>query len=208
MILAETDKGEDLVCSCRDGIRLLAGHDLKVIECLLILSLPEVRHRPSQSGIGVIRLGLELLLRTLKGNLGTLSGRSWFACPADRYVDKQLVAQPRLVLLEVLLELVSVCLTRDGGYWGSSPDSAIPRATFRPQQGVQGPGSQLLLFESPLNFNLLISVNPNVQPGVVIGGFLDPEGCMKISGLTVFPDRHVPSNIDGKELVLLVPFIL
>ena len=95
-------------CLAGDGFRVLADHDLKVIECLLILSQTEVRHRPSQPGIEIVRLGLELLLRTLKVSLGTLSGRLWFACPADRDVEEQLVAQVRLFLLEVSLELVSM----------------------------------------------------------------------------------------------------
>jgi len=38
----------------RDGLRVLADHDLKVIKCLLILSQPDVRHGPSQPGIEIV----------------------------------------------------------------------------------------------------------------------------------------------------------
>ena len=107
LLLPETGQGDDPVLSGGGGFRVLADHDLKVIECLLILSQTEVRHSPSQPGIEIVRLGLELPLRTLKVSLGTLSSRLWFARPADRHVDEQLVAQVRLVLLEVSLELVS-----------------------------------------------------------------------------------------------------
>ena len=105
-LLAEPGEGDDPVLFGRDGFRVLSDHDLKVIECFLILSQTEVRHRPSQPGIEIVGLGLELLVRNLKGSLGAISGRLWFACPADRHVDEQLVAQVRLVLLEVVLELV------------------------------------------------------------------------------------------------------
>src|SRR5271157_5639260 len=92
--------------------------------------------KPEPAGIEIAGLGLEFLLRTLKGSLGALSGRLWFACPADRYIQEQLVAQGQLLLLEVFLELISMRLTCDCGSWGAPPDTAISCATLRPNHGV------------------------------------------------------------------------
>ena len=52
-----------LYCFGRDGFRVLRDHDLKVIECFLILSQTEVRHGPGQPGVEIVGLGLELLVR-------------------------------------------------------------------------------------------------------------------------------------------------
>ena len=100
LLLAQPGEGDDPVLFGEDGFRVLPDHEPKIIECLLILAQTEVCHRPSEPGIEIVRLRLELLLRTLKVSLGTLSDRLWSACPADRHVDEQLVAQVRLVLLE------------------------------------------------------------------------------------------------------------
>ncbi len=47
LLLAEPGEGDDPVLFSRDGFRVLPDHDLKVIECLLILSQPKVRQSPS-----------------------------------------------------------------------------------------------------------------------------------------------------------------
>ena len=51
------------------GLRLwvLPDHDLKVIECFLILPEPQFRQSASQPDIEIVGLGLELLVRALKG---------------------------------------------------------------------------------------------------------------------------------------------
>src|SRR5262249_1815048 len=114
---------------------VLPDHDLKVVECLLIIAQTEIRHRPSEPGIDIIRLSLELLVRRLKGSLSTFSWRLWFAFPTDHHVDEQLVAQVCLAPLEVALELVSIRPTRDGGCRGSSPDAAVSRASVGSDHG-------------------------------------------------------------------------
>ena len=75
---------------------------------------------PDLARAGIVTFALNVSLRTLLG-------RVWFACPTDRHIEEQLVAQVRLGVLEVFLELVSTRPTCDGGSWGSSPNAAIAR---------------------------------------------------------------------------------
>src|SRR5262249_23577403 len=108
---------------------------------------------------------------------------------------------------EVVLELVSIRLTRDGGCRGSSPDAAVSRLTVRASHGMQHSGDQLLVFELALKLILFISGHADVNPDVIIAGFLNPEGCIAVGGLAHRIGCDITDDIDGKEPVFLVPLV-
>ena len=148
LLLAQPGEGDDPVLLGGDGFRVLSDHDLKIIECLLILSQTEVRHGPSQPGIKVVGLGLELLLRISRSALArSRAGRGWLAPLTARSRSNWSPSSAACFCSNVSLELVAIDLTRDGGFRGSSPDAAISRATVGPDHGVQGPGDQLRVLE-------------------------------------------------------------
>src|SRR5262249_1331086 len=186
---------------------VLPDHEPKIVESLLILAQAKVRHRSRQPRVEIVGPGLELLLRSLKGSLGTLPDRSRSACLAEHDISERLVAsahmallevaQVRLVLLEVALELISTRLTHAGDCRGSSPDAAVSRLIVRASHGVQDSGDQLLVSQLALNLSLLSSGYAGVHPGVVIAGFLDPEGRIAIGGLSALPLHHGTAAIDS-----------
>jgi hypothetical protein len=46
---------------------------------------------------------------------------------------------------------------------------------------------------------LLIRGQANIEPGVVVAGFLDPDGRVAVDGLAVWIGCDVASDIDGDE---------
>ena len=73
---------------------------------------------------------------------------------------------------------------------------------------LQSPGNQLRLLELILNFICLESGRPDVHPGFVVAGPLDPQGCVAAGGLAVFLGHQVPGDIDGNEPIDSVLFVL
>jgi hypothetical protein len=72
LLLAKTSKGKDPIFFSCDVFWVLADHEPKIVQRFLILSQTEVRHRTSETGIDIIRLGFELLVHTRgesKGNV-------------------------------------------------------------------------------------------------------------------------------------------
>ena len=80
--------------------------------------------------------------------------------------------------------------------------------TVGPDHACRVWGISFSSFSLIVNQSLLIGGGPDVQPGVVIAGLLDPEGCIAVGGLAALIGCDVTGDIDGNELVFLVPLIL
>jgi hypothetical protein len=80
--------------------------------------------------------------------------------------------------------------------------------TVRPSHGVQCSEDQLLVFELILHLSLLIIRDPNVHPGIIIACSFYPQGCRAVGGLAPRIGCDITGDIDGKELVLLIPLVL
>ena len=78
LLLAEPGKGDDPILFCGECFGVLPDHKLEVIKRPLILTQTQVRHRPVEPGIHIVRLGLELLIGT--------SNATWTSSRGDRLV--------------------------------------------------------------------------------------------------------------------------
>ena len=129
-----------------------------------------------------------------------LGDRQPLAGLADRDIDQDPVAEQGLVFGEVPREQVAVALSADAGRRGLAPDAGVPHAAIRGTHGLQRSRDQLGVIEGLLGVRQIVIGRPEVQPGVGIAGFLDPEGCIALGGLAA-DTRHVARDVDRQEFL-------
>ena len=169
-------------------------------------SRSQARARASRA-LEVVGLGLESFLRPLERRTCPLGDRQPLAGLADRDIDEHPVAEQGLVLGVVPREQVAVTLGGDAGRRGLAPDAGIPHAAVGRAQGVERPGDQLGVIQGLLGLGQIVIGRPEVEPGVVIAGFLGPEGGVALGGLAA-DACHVTRDVDREEFLRPVLLVL